>query len=130
MQVRKFEAKTMKEALELVKQHLGPEAIILSARDNSRGFGLMGEKSVEVTAAISEETLRRKKFAEAKIRDSVKEKYARAPARVQKQFIDRVHDRQEIFAEAQATKSAPPPSIRPPSVQRYIDIDDDGEIAT
>ena len=38
MQVKKFEAKTMKEALELVKKELGPEAVILSARDNKKGF--------------------------------------------------------------------------------------------
>ena len=80
MQVRKFEAKTMKEALELVKQHLGPEAIILSAKDNSRGFGLMGERSVEVTAAVSEETLRKKKLAEAKLREDPRTAFS-APAR-------------------------------------------------
>ena len=34
MQVRKFEARSMKEALEMVKFHMGPEAIILSAKEN------------------------------------------------------------------------------------------------
>src|ERR1700735_3388683 len=101
MQVRKFEAKTMKDALELVKLHLGPEAIILSAKDNSRGFGLIGERSVEVTAAISEETLRRKKLAESKLRESSRRQYSQAPAKIQKQFIQRVHERpRELVAAA------------------------------
>ena len=137
MQVRKFEAKTMKDALELVKQNLGPEAIILSARDNSRGFGLMGEKSVEVTAAVSEETLRKKRLAEAKMRESAKNRFMQAPARVQKQFIDRAYNRamapaQEMVDTAGApiarrekshgTFSAPAPR---PTSQLYIDIADE-----
>ena len=56
MQVKKFEARTMKEALEMVKTQLGPDAIILSARDNNKSYGLVGEGSVEITAAVSEET--------------------------------------------------------------------------
>src|SRR6202522_439111 len=96
MQVKKFEAKTMKEALELVKVHLGPEAIILSAKDSHRGFGLMGERSVEVTAAVSEETLRKKKVAESKLREDLRERFQQIPAARQKQFINRVHaDRRE-----------------------------------
>jgi flagellar biosynthesis protein FlhF len=91
MQVKKFEAKSMKEALELVKIHLGPEAIILSAKDTHRGFGLLGEKSVEVTAAVSEETLRKKKVAESKLREDLRERYQQIPASKQKEFINKVH---------------------------------------
>lgn len=59
MQVKKFEAPTMKEAIKMIKNQLGPEAIILSAKDINKGFGLAGQKSVEVTAAVSEMTLRK-----------------------------------------------------------------------
>lgn len=90
MQVKKFEAKTMKEALELVKIHLGPEAIIISAKNTHRGFGIMGETSVEVTAAVSDETLRKKKIAESKLREDLKTKFHRIPATKQKEFINRV----------------------------------------
>src|SRR3977135_799391 len=90
MQVKKFEAKSMKEALELVKVHLGPEAIILSAKDAHRGFGLMGEKSVEVTAAVSEETLRKKKMAESKLREDLRERFQQIPASKQREFINKV----------------------------------------
>src|SRR5262245_17319350 len=95
MQVKKFEAKTMKEALELVKIHLGPEAIILSAKDTHKGFGLLGsEKSVEVTAAVSEETLRKKKLAESKLREDLRARYQQIPAAKQKQFINKVYHHQ------------------------------------
>ena len=48
MQVKKFEARTIKEAIELVKSQLGPEAIILSAKENVKGFGLE-ELDIEVS---------------------------------------------------------------------------------
>lgn len=44
MQVKKFEAPTMKEAIKMIKNQLGPEAIILSAKDINKGFGLAGQK--------------------------------------------------------------------------------------
>ena len=65
MQVKKFEATTIKEALEMVKNTLGPEAIILNAKDNTGSFGLMGRKSIEVTAAISEQQLLKKQYSVA-----------------------------------------------------------------
>ena len=44
MQVKKFEAKSMKEALDLVKSHMGPEAIILSAREHSKSLASVDRK--------------------------------------------------------------------------------------
>ncbi|MGE0761705.1 MAG: flagellar biosynthesis protein FlhF [Bdellovibrionales bacterium] len=114
MQVKKFEAKNMKEALELVKRHLGPEAIILSAKDNSRGFGIAGQKSVEVTAAISEETLRRKRLAESKLSQSLKERFDQVPARQQRNFIDK----------ANTVTEAPAPRPKP---MRYAEIMDEDQ---
>ena len=137
MQVKKFEAKTMKEALELVKASLGPEAIILSAKDNTRGFGLVGHTSVEVTAAVSEETLRKKQIAETKLREELKRKFHQIPASQQKQFINKVFEPKPEPKVAmavsgggyitQARQSAP---LRPEELQtlkgmRYIDIADE-----
>lgn len=104
MQVKKFEAKTMKEALELVKVHLGPEAIILSAKDTHRGFGLMGEKSVEVTAAVSDETLRKKKIAESKLREDLRQAFQHIPATKQREFIKRAFDEHESAAARKELK--------------------------
>ena len=67
MQVKKFEATNMNEALEMVKTHMGPDAIILSVKDHSAGFGLMGKKSIEVTAAISQRQMEHKQWAEGRL---------------------------------------------------------------
>lgn len=115
MQVRKFEAKSMKEALELVKKNLGPDAIILSARENQSRFGLAGEQSVEVTAAVSELTLRKKQLAEQKLSKEAREKYNASPARMQKQFIEKAYT--QTIKEAEPRRSL--------TSRQYIDIEDD-----
>jgi flagellar biosynthesis protein FlhF len=116
MHVKKFEAKTMKDALELVKKELGPEAVILSARDNKKGFGLAGEMSVEVTAAISEVTLRKKQFTESKLLEKDKLKFQNNSAKQQKELIEKV-------VNNQIEKSRP----RPFTAQRYIDIESENQ---
>lgn len=115
MQVKKFEARTMKEALEMVKIQLGPDAIILSARDNNRSYGLVGEGSVEITAAVSEETLQKKKFAESRLREQDLERFQRSPARQQKELIHKM-------VEKHVQKSQAP---NPITQRRYIDIEDE-----
>jgi len=55
MQIKRFEAKNMTAALRLIKNELGPDAVILSARSLRKGagfFGSMKSAGVEVTAAI------------------------------------------------------------------------------
>lgn len=115
MQVKKFEARTMKEALEMVKTQLGPDAIILSARDNNKSFGLVGEGSVEITAAVSEETLQRKKFAESKLREQDQHRFQQSTARQQKELITKMVDRHN------EKNKAPTPITQ----RRYIDIEED-----
>jgi flagellar biosynthesis protein FlhF len=54
MRVKTFEAVDMKQALALVKDELGPSAVIVSSRPVRRDgglFGLLGRKVLEVTAA-------------------------------------------------------------------------------
>ena len=55
MQIKRFEAKDMTTALRRVKQELGPDAVILSARSLRKGKGFFGSlkyAGVEVSAAI------------------------------------------------------------------------------
>lgn len=132
MQVRKFEAKTVKEAIELVKQELGPDAIILSAKENVKKFGLMGEASVEVTAAVSETKLYAKKFAEKKMNSRTRENFMQAPARQQKQFIDSASAQafgggMEMYGEPLQAAPAAPPAVKRQTItsRRYIDIDEE-----
>lgn len=119
MQVKKFEARTMKEALEMVKTQLGPDAIILSARDNNKSYGLVGEGSVEITAAVSEETLQKKKFAESRLREQDLAKFKQIPARQQKELIQKMVDKHVQKAQGPA----------PITQRRYIDIEDEAEQA-
>jgi len=54
MEIRRYEAIDMNEAVRMIKEDLGSNAIILSTRTVSRGsgsFGLFGRKVVEVTAS-------------------------------------------------------------------------------
>jgi flagellar biosynthesis protein FlhF len=64
MQIKRFEAKNMTAALRLIKDELGPDAVILSARSLRKGagfFGSMKSAGVEVTAAIDNQRLPLKK---------------------------------------------------------------------
>jgi flagellar biosynthesis protein FlhF len=72
MELKKFEAPTLAQALQVVKRELGPEAIIISTKNNKTGFGLLNSTSVEVTAAISREALERKFQAELRMTDAQK----------------------------------------------------------
>lgn len=120
MHIQKFEAKTMKEALEMVKVHMGPEAIILSAKDNSSSFGLLGKTSVEVTAAVSDKTIQKRKIAEAKLKPSIREDFRKTPAKAQKEFIDQAVEREALRQEADRKRN-----IHQFTSQKYIDIDDE-----
>lgn len=119
MQVKKFEAATIKEALEMVKTALGPDAIIVQAKENHSGFGLAGRSSVEVTAAVSDYALKKKQIAETRLNDKDREKLLKAPARIQKEFINKVID-------GKSPKIAPPPEVkRGVGGTRYADIPDE-----
>lgn len=64
MQVKKFEAPTIQEALDAIKRELGPDAIILQTKKNKKGFGLLNGASVEVTAAISDRAFQKKRISD------------------------------------------------------------------
>ncbi len=150
MVVKKFEAKSIKEAIHLVKFHMGPEAIILSAKENVKRFGLMGETSVEVTAAVSENKLQSKKQAERKLGARDRERFNKASAHKQREFIKKSTEAMidEVFSrnsesesewvdenavddEIKAQSEPEPEVIRQPQIPRqngitsvrYADID-------
>lgn len=131
MRVKKFEARSMNDALEMVKRELGPDAIILSARDNRKKFGLVGDGSVEITAAVAEQTLQKKKFAESKMKPDTREKFLSSSARQQRQIVNNFADNYhaETGAKSQsalgAAVHAATAASRPTSTRRYIDIEDE-----
>jgi flagellar biosynthesis protein FlhF len=126
MRVKKFEARSMKEALRMVKAELGPEAVILGARENKRSFGLGGETSFEVTAAVSDQTLQKKHFVESRLRPDDRERFIAAEARRQKQVIESmVEKRRRQLEEEEERKARFAAGPRPITKVSYIDIHDD-----
>lgn len=94
MQVKKFEAPTMQEALKVIKRELGPEAIILSTKHIKSGFGLMSKASVEVTAAVAEKDLKKKQAAEKDLPLNVKEKIWNGKATKQSEIYNDYFEKQ------------------------------------
>ncbi len=103
MRVKKYTAKSMKEALRMIKEELGPEAVILAARDVKKG---PGQGEVEVTAAVSEFTLHKKKFTESRMDTDTKERFRNTAAKSQKNIIEKVVDRR--LTENNDARSASP----------------------
>lgn len=133
MQVKKFEARTMKEALEMVKTQLGPDAIILSAKEITKGFGLGGEKSIEITAAYSESNMQKKRFAESKMQDSTREKFLKSSAKSQKEVTQKMIESHVARLNMQMMATPKKPIVEAPKAshrnaeKRYVDIDNDNE---
>ena len=71
MQIKKFEARNMTEALGMVKKEFGPDAVILSAKSLKRGRGVFGankKAKVEVTAATDNNNAPIKKSNYSKVK--------------------------------------------------------------
>ena len=127
MQIKKFEARSMKEALELVKTQLGPDAVILSAKEVTKGFGLGGQKSIEITAAYSENVLQHKKYIESKMQPQVREAFTKAPAKNQKETMQKSIEQKLAQMQREETRKRPmiPTTM---STRRYVDIDREDEV--
>lgn len=150
MQVKKFEAPTIQEALETIKRELGPEAIILSTKKHKKGFGLMSKASVEVTAAVSDRSIQKKQFTETRLPPQSREAVQKLPADKQaamyESYLDKhldraaskTRDRVEVtrqpqrqnspaakYAGAESALVKPTPATRPATTRRYVDIEDE-----
>jgi len=131
MQVKKYEAPTVQEALDTIKRELGPEAIILKTKQHKRGFGLMSKGSVEVTVAVSERSLSKKKVTENRLTEESVNELQRLPADKQADLYEELLEKQissvsskekmqnQTQKQDQASKKI--------TATRYIDIDDTEE---
>jgi len=132
MQVKKFEAPTLQEALDNVKRELGPEAIILQTKKHKRGFGLMSRPSVEVTAAVSERSIQKKEYVEKRLPDTGREALKKLGAVKQADFLNKYHDKNQEtaqkLAERRSGQAAQQAQIQGQAKKltatRYIDIDE------
>lgn len=139
MQVKKFEAPTIQEALENVKRELGPEAIILQTKKNKRGFGLLSKASVEITAAISERSLQKKQHVEERMPEPNQQAMRKLSAEKQANILDKYMDRHlqqnlnqvqekvEVRQHSPQNSNDPKPASgsRKITATRYADILDD-----
>ena len=74
MYVKKFEAETMNEAFNKIKQELGPDAIILKTTTNKGIKRAFKKNKIEITAAISEKNYIKKSKVDHVLNDQEKEK--------------------------------------------------------
>lgn len=139
MKIRKFEARTMKEALDLVKTELGPDAVILNAKEVKKGFGIGGDRSIEVTAAYSESSVHVKKFVETKLPDTKKEQFSKSTAKQQREVMQKVVENQLRRTQEQTQRNqfientaAPIRGLAKPRIAnlKYIDIGEDDSTNT
>ena len=89
MQVKKYEASSVIEALKEVKRDLGPDAIVLSTQEAKRS--VTGAKKFIVVAAVSENQLKKKEMAEKQMESVYKDKVSEQSAMKQKMFIENVY---------------------------------------
>lgn len=132
MQVKKYEAPTLQEAMDAVKRELGPEAIILQTKKNKGGFGLLSKPSVEVTAAISDRALVKKRITETRMPEATTQQIKKMPAYKQADVIDKFSDKY-LERVASGTRDqvtlSKKASVKPITKTRYIDIPDEGQPA-
>lgn len=133
MELKKFEAPTLAQALQVVKRELGPEAIILSTKNKRSALGLMNRSSVEVTAAVSPEAFEKKQAAEKNM--SAQQKEILQQSR-NSQKVTQAYDvfsgrslNQDIsrFGGSTHQKTATPSKTPTSTItqRRYVDIADD-----
>src|SRR5438046_2931672 len=124
MQVKKFEAPTIQEALDTIKRELGPEAIILQTKQNKRGFGLMSRSSVEVTAAVSDRSLGKKKHAETQMPEPTRKAAGELPADRQAELYEKYlerHEKKTSAGDRVELSGARGRSPRPVAATRYVE---------
>lgn len=131
MQVKKYEAPTLQEALDNIKRELGPDAIILQTKTYKSGFGLMSKGSVEVTVAISDKSLHKKKWVDSRLPEQTRDQIQKLPAdrqaKIYEEYLERQAERQPAVRstpKAQnattAYRASSQPAAAAPTVSRPV----------
>ena len=80
---------------------------ILSAKEITKGFGLGGVKSIEITAAYSENILKQKQYVQSKMPVNDKNRFDQMSARMQKETMTKSIEQKLIRAQAAAAPMKP-----------------------
>ena len=110
MQVKVFEAKDMATGLKMVKEALGPDALILSTRTLRGGkFGMMGKPMMEITAAV-DNTWQEPEPAPESARNGSRRSWRSQPPEPLESQRDITY--QDIWARSEPKPQASPPYPR------------------
>ncbi|MCD6526703.1 MAG: flagellar biosynthesis protein FlhF [Desulfuromonas sp.] len=127
MQVRVFESEDMDSALRMIKEALGPDALILSSRTVRKGgMGLFGKPLLEVTAAIDPNSDAATDEIPSTVRTSVKAT-ARSSARgvadddLSYEDVWRTSTERPEFSDPRPNPYARAASMRTPGSGRSVD---------
>lgn len=119
MQVKVFEAKDMASGLKMVKEALGPDALILSSRTIRSGkFGMLGKPMMEITAAVDNTW-----------REPTAQPDLNARRQWQPQQSQRPEPRRDISYEEIWGQNQPPPPTAPYQQQPAADREIHNELA-
>ncbi|MBI2712385.1 MAG: hypothetical protein HYX41_05955 [Bdellovibrio sp.] len=128
MQVKKFEASTIQEALDDVKKELGPEAIILQTKKSRKGLGFLSKATVEVTAAVSERSIQKKQYVENRVPDQSKDLLKKLPAKKQADLLEKYVDQRLTQASETQDRVDVSGRSKKSTATRYADISDNHEV--
>lgn len=102
MQVKVFESEDMPSALRMIREELGPDALILSSRTIRKGgMGLFGKPMLEVTAAIDDDAGMESGTGSAHERNAFELLASSDVTRPQKPFLQHVDAAEDEMSYAQ-----------------------------
>ena len=124
MRIKKFVARSMKEATEQMKRELGPNAIILNSRKVHRGgaFSFLGKEMFEITAAMDEPAAARTSTYARKPAAPSFDQYVGKAAADQRE-ADPVTDLRQVAERFESRRRGEPQGVTP-SGQRLRDMAD------
>nr|WP_320009533.1 flagellar biosynthesis protein FlhF [uncultured Desulfobulbus sp.] len=117
MQVKVFEAQDMATGLKMVKEALGPDALILSTRTIRGGkFGMLGKPMMEITAAVDNGWQEPQKTLHPSSQQERRQTSVTAPSSRQRQAVQSYQAQDDIRYEDIWKKHQPEPQA--PQVTR------------
>ena len=132
MQVKVFEAQDMATGLKMVKEALGPDALILSTRTIRGGkFGMLGKPIMEITAAVDNGWQEPQKTAHPSSQQERRQTPVAAPSTRQRQAVQSYQAQDDIRyediwkkhqPEPQATHGARPEAYSPRTATEEQDL--------
>ncbi|WP_273831750.1 flagellar biosynthesis protein FlhF [Guptibacillus sedimenti] len=107
MKIKRYVVTHLREAMPLIRQELGQDAVILNTKKVKVGgiFGLFQKQRLEVLAALDEEKVAKEETEFATLLQSEKKRREEAPERVEKQGLDKLPEAEtQVLGELKSMK--------------------------